>query len=238
MPPRIGIDLGGTKIEGVVLDAAGEQVLRRERVPTDSGRGYDHIVETVAALVERLSAGDAAASVGIGTPGAVSSRTGLMKNSNTTSLNGRDLPGDLARRLGRPLMVENDANCFALAEALRGAGQGGRMVFGVIMGTGVGGGLVVDGRLWSGPQHIAGEWGHHVIDAEGPPCYCGQRGCVEALMSGPAVERRYREVTGDAAEMAAIVARARGGEAGAVRVFDELLATFGRALANLINILE
>ncbi|HSQ01493.1 MAG TPA: ROK family protein [Candidatus Dormibacteraeota bacterium] len=239
MPPRIGIDLGGTKIEGVVLDDAGDQVLRRERVPTESARGYDHIVETVAALVERLRAAHPdCASIGIGTPGAISSRTGLMKNSNTACLNGRDLPGDLARRLGRPLIVENDANCFALAEARRGAGQGARLVFGVIMGTGVGGGLVIDGRLWSGPQHIAGEWGHHVIDAQGPPCYCGQRGCVEALISGPAVERRYRELGGSGADMPAIVARARAGEALAARVFDEFLAHFGRAVANLINILD
>lgn len=239
MPPRIGIDLGGTKIEGVVLDAAGDQVLRRERVPTDSARGYDHIVEAVAALVERLLAAHPdAASIGIGTPGAVSSRTGLMKNSNTTCLNGRDLPGDLARRLGRPLLVENDANCFALAEARRGAGRGGQLVFGVIMGTGVGGGLVIGGRLWSGPQHIAGEWGHHVIDAQGPPCYCGQRGCVESLMSGPAVERRYREVSGSAAAMPDIVVRSRAGEAAARHVFDEFIAHFGRAVANLVNILD
>src|SRR5262249_44343480 len=130
MPLRIGVDLGGTKIEGVVLDETGGQVLRRERVPTESARGYDHIVETVAALVERLlAAHPAAASIGTGTPGAVSSRTGLMKNSNTTCLNGRDLPGDLARRLGRPLLVENDANCFALAEARHGAGRGGELVF-------------------------------------------------------------------------------------------------------------
>ena len=119
--------------------------------------------------------------IGIGTPGALSSRTGRMKNSNTTCLNGRDLPADLRRRIGLPVIVENDANCFALAEATSGAGQGARVVFGVIMGTGVGGGLVVDGRLWSGPQHIAGEWGHHSIDPNGPECYCGQRGCVESL---------------------------------------------------------
>lgn len=239
MPERIGIDLGGTKIEGVVLDDASGQVLQRERLPTESARGYDHIVATVAGLVERLRAAHpGAATIGIGTPGAISSRTGLMKNSNTTCLNGRDLVGDLRRRLGRPLRVENDANCFALAEARHGAGQGGRMVFGVIMGTGVGGGLVIDGRLWSGPQHIAGEWGHHVIDAQGPPCYCGQRGCVEALLAGPAVERRYRELGGSAAAMPAIVVRARAGEGLARQVFDEFLAHYGRAMANLITILD
>ncbi len=239
MPVRIGVDLGGTKIEGAVLDDASEQVLARQRVATDSGRGYAHIVETVGALVDRLRAAHPdAVSVGIGTPGAISSRTGLMKNSNTTCLNGRDLPADLARRIGGPLRVENDANCFALAEARRGAGQGGRFVFGVIMGTGVGGGLVIDGRLWSGPQHIAGEWGHHVIDPQGPHCYCGHRGCVEALISGPAVERRYRERGGDAADTAAIVARARAGDGLASQVVGELIAHFGRALANVIDILD
>lgn len=239
MPARIGIDLGGTKIEGVVFDDAADEVLLRERVPTESARGYEHIVESVAALVERLLAAHRdATTIGIGTPGAISSRTGLMKNSNTTCLNGRDLVGDLRRRLGRPLRVENDANCFALAEARRGAGRDGRLVFGVIMGTGVGGGLVIDGRLWSGPQHIAGEWGHHVIDPAGPACYCGQRGCVEALMAGPAVERRYRALGGAALAMPAIVTRARGGEVLARQVFDEFLAHYGQALANLITILD
>jgi fructokinase len=239
MPARIGIDLGGTKIEGVVLDDANGQVLRRERVPTERARGYAHIVETVAGLVERLlAAHPAAETIGIGTPGAISSRTGLMKNANTTCINGRDLVGDLRRRLGRPLRVENDANCFALAEARHGAGQGGRLVFGVILGTGVGGGLVIDGRLWSGPQHIAGEWGHHVLDPAGPSCYCGQRGCVEALIAGPAVARRYHALGGEPLAMPAIVARARAGEPLARQVFDELLAHYGRAMANLITILD
>ena len=239
MPLRIGVDLGGTKIEGVVLDDASGQVLARERVATESARGYDHIVATVAGLVARLEATHpGCASVGIGTPGAISSRTGLMKNSNTTCLNGRDLPGDLARTMGRPLLVENDANCFALAEARHGAGRDGRLVFGVIMGTGVGGGLVIDGRLWSGPQHIAGEWGHHAIDPLGPLCYCGRRGCVETLISGPGVERRYRQLGGDGARMDVIVGRARSGEALARRVFEEFLNCFGRAVANLITILD
>lgn len=235
---RIGIDLGGTKIEGVALADDGRE-LRRERVPTEQQRGYGHIVDAVGRLVERMRevAPDCRA-VGVGTPGAVSSRTGRMKNSNTLCLNGEDLPGDLARRIGLPVRVENDANCFALAEARRGAGQGGRLVFGVILGTGVGGGLVVNGELWSGPQHIAGEWGHHVIDPAGPQCYCGQRGCVEALIAGPAVERRYQAGGGDALRMDAIVARARAGDALARAVFDQFLGHFGRAVANLVNILD
>jgi fructokinase len=239
MTRRIGVDLGGTKIEGVVLDDVDGQVLARQRVPTESERGYEHIVAAVADLVARLAAAlPGCASVGVGTPGAISSRSGRMKNCNTTCLNGRDLPGDLARRLGLPLRVENDANCFALAEARRGAGRDGRMVFGIIMGTGVGGGLVIDGRLWPGPQHIAGEWGHHAIDPQGPPCYCGQRGCVETLISGPAVERRYRELGGGGIRMDAIVSRARAGEELARRVFDGFLDRFGRAVANLVAILD
>lgn len=240
MTLRIGIDLGGTKIEGVVLDDADGRIVERRRVPTGAERGYEAIVDTVGGLCEALRAAvpGCAEAVGVGTPGAVSTRTGRMKNCNTTCLNGRDLPGDLARRLGTPVIVENDANCFALAEARAGAGRGARVVFGVILGTGVGGGLVLDGRLWSGPQHIAGEWGHHAIDPGGPACYCGRRGCVETFISGPAVERRYVTLGGAAARMDAIVDRARAGEAIARQVVDEFLDRFGRALANLITILD
>jgi fructokinase len=235
---RIGIDLGGTKIEGVALDGDGREIVRR-RVPTEQQRGYEHIVETVGRLADELRAhAPGCGVIGIGTPGALSSRTGLMKNSNTTCLNGRDLPADVRRRIGLPVIVENDANCFALAEATSGAGQGARVVFGVIMGTGVGGGLVFDGRLWSGPQHIAGEWGHHGIDPNGPLCYCGRRGCVETFISGPAVQARYRALSGAGLTMDEIVARARAGEAGARAVFDEFLDHFGRALGNLISILD
>jgi fructokinase len=235
---RIGIDLGGTKIEGVALDDDGRERLR-VRLPTEQAQGYAHIVETIGALSERLlAAAPDAAAIGIGTPGAVSQRTGRLKNSNTLCLNGQDLAGDLARRIGKPVRLENDANCFALAEARSGAGQGARVVFGIIMGTGVGGGVVLDGRLWAGPQHIAGEWGHHAIDPGGPRGYCGQRGCVEMLIAGPAVERQYRAGGGAAANMDTIVARARAGESLARIVFDAFLDRFGRAVANLINILD
>ena len=235
---RIGIDLGGTKVEGVVLDESGRPLARR-RVPTQQASGYEHIVATTARLVGELRAlAPECDAVGVGTPGAVSTRTGLLKNSNTLCLNGRDLRGDLARRIGLRVAVENDANCFALAEATTGAGQGAAVVFGVIMGTGVGGGLVLDGRLWSGPQHIAGEWGHHSIDPAGPRCYCGQRGCVESFIAGPAVQARYRERGGEALAMDAIVARARRNEPAARAVFTQFLDYFGRALANLINILD
>ena len=237
-PVVIGIDLGGTKIEGVVL---GDDLvpLERRRVPTERERGYEHIIERVAGLVEALRATAPGSDVvGIGTPGALSARDGTLKNSNTVCLNGRPLHADLERRLGLRVLLENDANCFALAEAHAGAGQGHAMVFGVILGTGVGGGLVHDGRLWSGPQHIAGEWGHHAIDPAGPPCYCGQRGCVETLLSGPALEAAYRAAGGPPLAAAEIAARAATGERAARDVVDRYLDRFGRALANVIDVLD
>ena len=234
----IGVDLGGTKIEGVVL---GDDLvpLERRRVPTERERGYEHIIEQVAGLVEALRATAPGSDVvGIGTPGSLSARDGTLKNSNTVCLNGRPLHADLECRLGLRVLIENDANCFALAEARAGAGQGHAMVFGVILGTGVGGGLVHDGRLWSGPQHIAGEWGHHAIDPAGPPCYCGQRGCVETLLSGPALEAAYRAAGGPPLAAAEIAARAATGERAARDVVDRYLDRFGRALANVIDVLD
>jgi fructokinase len=235
---RIGIDLGGTKIEGIVLDGAGGIVVR-ERMPTESARGYEHVVARVAALVGRLGAhAPEAAWVGIGTPGSESRRDGTLKNSNTVCLNGRPLRRDLEQAFGRAVRIENDANCFAVAEAVHGAGRGHRMVFGVILGTGVGGGIVFDGTPWTGPQHLAGEWGHLRLDPHGPSCYCGQRGCVEAFLSGPALARAYAEAGGGAADAAVVVARAAAGEPAAMRVLERYLDTFGRALANLINVLD
>src|SRR5579875_1192490 len=219
---RIGIDLGGTKIEGAVIDEDGRPVVR-ERVPTERERGYAHVLDRVAALVDRLRPqAPEAAVVGVGAPGSPSARDGTLKNSNTTCLNGRPLRADLEARLGCTVRLENDANCFALAEARGGAGRGHRVVFGVILGTGVGGGIVVDGRLWAGPQHIAGEWGHQAIDPAGPACWCGQRGCVEAFLSGPALAAAYRAA----------------GEARAAAVVDRWLDRFGRALANVIDVLD
>ena len=234
----IGIDLGGTKIEGVVLDETLAPTVRR-RVPTERERGYEHILERVAGLVEELrpSAPDAAL-IGVGTPGSLSARDGRLKNSNTTCLNGRPLQTDLERRLGLPVRLENDANCFALAEALAGAGRGHTLVFGVILGTGVGGGIVHQGNLWTGPQHIAGEWGHHGVDPEGPTCYCGRRGCVETLLSGPALEAAYRAAGGPAASVAEIAGRATGGDPTAGAALECYVESFGRALANVINILD
>jgi fructokinase len=234
----LGIDLGGTKIEGVVLD---DRLVPRERVrvATERERGYDHILgrvcEVVAAL--RPHAPDVTC-VGIGTPGSLSTRDGTLKNSNTTCLNGRALRVDLEQRLGMPVRLENDANCFALAEARGGAGQGSAMVFGVILGTGIGGGIVHRGVLWPGPQHIAGEWGHHRLEPDGPACYCGQRGCVETMLAGPALEAAYRSASGEACAAAEIARRAAEGEAAAVSVMTVYLDRFGRALANVLTILD
>lgn len=234
----VGLDVGGTKIEGVVLGPAGVEVCRR-RVDTGAERGYDAIVGTSCELaLTLLEAAPGARKIGVGMPGAVSQRSGLIKNSNTQCLNGRDFPGDLAQRVGLPVVAENDANCFALAEALLGAGRGHELVFGVIMGTGVGGGIVASGRLHGGPQRIAGEWGHHSIDLLGPECYCGGRGCVETYLSGPAVAARYTSASGRSFAAPEVFAAFRRGDPPAVRVVEQFFDHFGRALANVINILD
>jgi fructokinase len=235
---RLGIDLGGSKIEGVVLDHTG-QILRRERRVTPAAQGYDAIIDAIVRLIGDLEAHvGGACHVGIGAPGALSSRTGGLKNSNTVCLNGKPLPTDLEHALQRPIRLANDANCFALAEAQDGAGRGQPVVFGVIMGTGVGGGVVVNGRLLDGLQHIAGEWGHNVLDTDGPPCYCGRHGCVETFLSGPGLARDYREYGGAPLSADAIVARAAAGESMAEAAMQRLFERFGRALAAVINILD
>jgi len=236
---RIGIDLGGTKTEGIVMDADG-RILLRERRPTPQVDGYEAILANIRSLVTDLErqAGERC-HIGIGTPGAISTRAGYLKNSNTVCLNGKPLPADLAHLLGREVRIANDANCFALSEAIDGAGQGQPVVFGVILGTGVGGGIVVDGQLLAGAQHIAGEWGHNVLDAAGPPCYCGKRGCVETFLSGPGLARDHAAHGGDAAlDAQAIVARAAAGDALAEAAMQRYLERFGRALSVVVNILD
>ena len=235
---RLGIDLGGTKIEGVVIAADGTIVAHR-RVPTERERGYEHIVARVAGLVESLLASaPSVAVVGVGTPGASSTLTGALKNSNTVCLNDQPLHADLAARIGVPVRLENDANCFAVAEARLGAGRGAAGVFGVILGTGVGGGIVVDGRVWPGLQHIAGEWGHHTLDPGGPACYCGRRGCVETFLCGPALEGQYRDGSGSSCAALEIAQRRSAGDPHATAVLATYLERFGRALGNVINILD
>jgi fructokinase len=234
----IGIDLGGSKIEGVVLDAALAPVART-RLPTERERGYQHIVERVSGLAHELRRlAPACRGIGIGTPGSLSRAHGTLKNSNTVCLNGRPLLADLQARLDVPVWLENDANCFALAEARGGAGRGHRLVFGIILGTGVGGGIVWNGALWPGFQSIAGEWGHHRIDPGGPDCYCGRRGCVETYLSGPALEGAYARAGGPRCSASEIAARAARGETRASEILDDYCETFGRALANVINVLD
>jgi fructokinase len=236
---RIGIDLGGTTIEGIVLDANGRELIRK-RVDTRANEGYPAILNRIKSLYDELrsNAGGAPHTFGIGTPGAISPRTGLLKNSNTTCLNGQPMKNDLERLLARPIAIQNDANCFALAEALHGAGRGKSLVFGVIMGTGCGGGIVHKGEVITGPQAIAGEWGHMSIDPNGPACYCGQRGCVECYISGGGLEARFAERYGEKLPFHQIAEAFRRHDPRAVEFMQGFFVHFGRAMANLINILD
>ena len=243
---RLGIDLGGTKIEIVALDPAGGERLRR-RVPTPQG-DYAAILAAVAGLVagaeRELGLAPGAATVGIGTPGSISRATGLLRGANSVCLNGQPIMQDLARRLGRTIRVTNDANCFALSEASDGAGRGAPVVFGVILGTGVGGGIVVNGQVLDGPNAIAGEWGHNPLpwprddERPGPPCFCGHAGCVETWLSGPGIERDHLRVTGEPVRSPDIVARAANGDAACEATLVRYEERLARALAHVINILD
>lgn len=240
---RIGIDLGGTKIEAIALRDDGAELIRR-RVPTPSG-DYDATLKAIAELISSIEeeCGETA-SVGIGTPGAISPRTGLMKNSNSIILNGRHLDRDLEALLGRAVRIENDANCFALSEAVDGAGRGASVVFGVILGTGVGGGIVIDHRIVAGHNRIGGEWGHNPIpwpradELPGPPCYCGKSGCLETFLSGPAVAREFRIRTGKALSAEQITAAADGGDKDAISAVEMYEDRLARGLAHVINIVD
>ena len=241
---RIGIDLGGTKIEAVALTPDGVE-LGRQRAPTPAG-DYRQIIEAIAGLVARVDgiATPTAPTVGIGTPGAISPESGVIKNSNSTVLNGRPLHRDLARALDRPVAMRNDADCFALSEARDGAGAGTAVVMGVIIGTGVGGGIVVDGKTLSGPNGVAGEWGHNQLPWAQPPdlpgalCYCGKRGCIETFLSGPGFERDFRETTGRTLSAPQIVEEARSGEVEANIALHLYVDRMARALASVINVLD
>ena len=236
---RIGVDLGGTKIEGVALDGGNHEIARR-RIDTEAAGGVAHIVARIAGLYAGLvcAIDDAPHTLGVGTPGALSAKTGWLKNSNTVCLNGQPLRELLQRALHHPLRIENDANCFALAEALHGAGRGHSLVFGVIMGTGCGGGIVIDGRLRTGPQAIAGEWGHTVLDPAGPRCFCGAQGCVETFISGSGLERTYHERTGVKMAVSRIHQGFRAGEPACVDGMNRFFAHYGQAMANLIAVLD
>lgn len=236
---RIGIDLGGTKIEIAVLDDA-NQVLLRRRIPTEQAAGYNAIINKIAALYHETinSLNNPPHTLGIGVPGTISSKTGRIKNSNTICLNHQPLKEDLESHLNRPIRVENDANCFTLAEALLGAGRGYTMVFGVIMGTGCGGGIAINGKVHSGIQKIAGEWGHMQIDPAGPQCYCGKQGCVETYISGGGLEAIYRQRTGISVPAQKVIAAYHDGDPVATEVFHDFIRNFGVALSNVIAILD
>jgi fructokinase len=239
---RIGVDLGGTKIEVIALDQDGAELFR-QRVETP--RDYAGTLQATKALVELADAhtGDRGR-VGIGVPGTISPITGLVKNANSTWLIGHPLDKDLEALLNRPVRLMNDANCFALSEAVDGAGQGAKVVFGVILGTGVGGGIVVDGRVLEGAQQIGGEWGHNPLprptdrERPGPPCYCGRRGCVETFLSGPGMQHDHAAVTGVALATREIVARAGAGDEAATATLARYVERLGRALATVINVLD
>ncbi len=239
---RIGIDLGGTKIEAVALDERGRE-LARHRIATP--HSYAATLDALATLVARVEGqADGTGPIGIGIPGTISPVTGTVKNANSTWLIGRAFDRDVAERLRRPVRLMNDANCFALSEAADGAGAGAEVVFGVILGTGVGGGIVVRGRILAGAQLIGGEWGHNPLpwprgdEAPGPPCYCGQKGCIETFVSGPGMERDHAAVTGarrTTREIAALVAE---GDETARATFERYVDRLARGLASVINIVD
>ena len=236
-----GIDLGGTKIEGAVFDQlTPEKPLARIRLDTEASRGYQHIIERIAELVGEMKrvSGLNPEKIGFSTPGTLDPATRAMKNCNTVCLNGNALDQDLSQRLSVPVRLQNDANCFALTEAAFGAGKNGEVVFGVIMGTGVGGGLIVNKRVIGGAQGIAGEWGHNVLDANGPMCYCGRKGCVEMLMAGPKLELYYQSIGGEALPMKQIYQRSKSGDPKAIETVERLTSLFARAIAQVINIVD
>ncbi|MEZ4941567.1 MAG: ROK family protein [Saprospiraceae bacterium] len=241
-----GIDLGGTKIEGAVLQHREKPtVLARQRVATEADHGYDHILNQISKLVDQLKkeTGLQPAQIGIGHPGALDPQTGVIKNSNTQALIDKPFDRDLAQKLGVPVRLANDANCFAVAEALMGAVPeklpDAEVVFGVILGTGVGGGLVVRGKVIHGRQGIAGEWGHNFLDESGGPCYCGRSGCVETVFSGPALERFYTSLTGRHVRLPEVVRLAEAGtDPAATATLDRLVQYFGKAIAVVINIVD
>jgi len=240
---RIGVDVGGTKIEALALDDAGQE-LARYRVDTPRG-DYDGTLAAIAGLVHRLEAeAGAMGTVGAGIPGSVRRANGLVKNANSTWLNGRPLPVDLSRLLGREVRVANDANCLAVSEATDGAARGFSVVFGVILGTGCGGGVAFHGQVHAGPNGVGGEWGHNPLpwakpdEMPGPLCYCGKHGCMEMWLSGTAIARDFLEVTGKSLTTREIAALEATGAVQAVAAFERHLDRLGRGLAQVVNVLD
>ena len=239
---RIGIDLGGTKIEIVALDASGAECFRRRiATPRDD---YEGTLAAIVSLVQEAEAVIGAATVGIGMPGTISPATGLVKNANSTWLNGRPLGQDIVRALGRDVHLANDANCLALSEARDGAAASARIVFGVIVGTGTGGAIVADGRVLVGANAIGGEWGHNPMpwperdEWPGPPCYCGRTGCIETFLSGPGMSREHALITGEQVDALSIAGRAAAGDVRAHATLERYERRMARALASIINVVD
>jgi fructokinase len=240
---RIGIDLGGTKTESIILDPEGIEI-DRHRTPTPrSGDAdeYNLILDHICAVVARavgLIPAVTPYTIGMGTPGSLDPQTGLLRNSNTVSLNGRPLQVDIEKRIGRGVVIKNDANCFTLAECRLGAAQGFGTVFGIIMGTGCGGGIYLDGHLLEGRHNLGGEWGHFTMDPQGLECYCGNRGCVETKISGAGVERAYFQRFRHRLPMVEIVDGHRKGDPACSEIFGRFLEDFGRSVGGLLSILD
>ena len=234
---KIGIDLGGTKIEGIFLDDK-LNVIERTRIPTQQEKGYNSIIDSIVSLVNSLKKNsDDTVSIGVSAPGAISKKTGLIKNSNTHCLIGMPLKEDLEQALKQKIALDNDANCFTIAEAAMGAAKEYNVVFGVIMGTGVGGGIVINGNLHRGRTNIAGEWGHHTLRIDGNKCYCGKLGCVETYISGPALEKRWTTLTGKTEALPSIIQNIDDTKSG-LQWKKEFLENFAIGLANVIDILD
>jgi fructokinase len=240
-----GIDLGGTKIECTVLDTKNNfDVIIRKRIETEAGKGYHHILSQIKKLVDQVAEeiNIQPTKIGFATPGALESDTGLMKNCNTVCMNGQQMKLDLENLLQVEVKIANDANSFALAEALLGAGKNypdAEVVFGVIMGTGVGGGLVVHGKIINGHHNLGGEWGHNILEEYGYACYCGKNGCVEQVISGTALEKHYVEISGASIGLKDIVARHKSGnDKYATATIERLIEYYGKAISTLINVLD
>jgi len=241
-----GIDLGGTKIECAILDQHDPtQIILRERIDTESIKGYDHIIAQVGRLIDSVSqkVGFRPTRLGFATPGVLDPASQTMKNCNTTSMNGQPMAVDLAKVVGCEVVLANDANCFALAEALLGAIQDinkeAQVVFGVILGTGVGGGLVVNGKVINGLHGIGGEWGHNILEEGGEPCYCGKAGCVEKVIAGPSLELFYERQTGEKKKLKDIVqAYKAGSDSNATATMERLFEYYGKAISTIINVID
>jgi fructokinase len=234
---KIGIDLGGTKIEGILLDD-NLNVIERTRIPTQQEKGYKSIIDSIASLVDELKTkSNYTVTIGLSAPGAISKKTGLIKNSNTKCLIGMPLKEDLQQALNQKIAMDNDANCFTIAEATLGAAKEHNVVFGVIMGTGVGGGIVINGNIHKGRTNIAGEWGHHTLRINGNKCYCGKFGCVETYISGPALEKSWNKLTGKTESLSTIIQNIDDTTIGS-QWKKEFLENFAIGLANVIDILD